>query len=39
MTDGNGDGDAAAGGNYPWRKRMWVSNKRHLPRFQAGLPG
>lgn len=40
MRDGYSDdagGSPGGGGNYSWRK--WSSNKRHLCRFQAELPG
>lgn len=42
MTDGYGDdagGGPGGGGNYPWRKGMWSSNKEHLCGFRAELPG
>lgn len=43
MRDGYGDdaggSPGGGGGNYPWRKGVWSSKKRHLCRFQAELPG
>lgn len=42
MADGYGDdarGGPGGSGKYPRRKGVWSSNKRHLCRFRAELPG